>query len=106
MPIVSKYPGPISMSVSNRAPSTPVAGNGGTNREPRMLRLNTGTSVNETESTAGSDRSASSVGIRAQDALKETGRGATGGGGWMRRAIVVTEGLRYDYGTILAADLS
>jgi putative ABC transport system permease protein len=26
-----------------------------------------------------------------QDALKDAGRGATGGGGWMRRAIVVTE---------------
>ena len=30
-------------------------------------------------------------GYAPQDALKETGRGATGGGGWMRRVIVVTE---------------
>jgi predicted permease len=30
-------------------------------------------------------------GSAPQDALKDTGRGATGGGGWMRRAIVVTE---------------
>jgi putative ABC transport system permease protein len=30
-------------------------------------------------------------GTAPQDALKDAGRGATGGGGWMRRAIVVTE---------------
>ncbi len=30
-------------------------------------------------------------GSAPQDALKGSGRGATGGGGWMRRAIVVTE---------------
>ena len=30
-------------------------------------------------------------GIAPRDALKDSGRGATGGGGWMRRAIVVTE---------------
>jgi len=30
-------------------------------------------------------------GSAPQDALKDAGRGATGGGGWMRRAIVVTE---------------
>ena len=30
-------------------------------------------------------------GSAPQDALKDTGRGVTGGGGWMRRAIVVTE---------------
>ena len=30
-------------------------------------------------------------GSAPQDALKDTGRGATGGGGWIRRAIVVTE---------------
>ena len=30
-------------------------------------------------------------GSAPQDALKDSGRGATGGGGWMRRTIVVTE---------------
>jgi predicted permease len=30
-------------------------------------------------------------GSAPQDALKDAGRGSTGGGGWMRRAIVVTE---------------